>query len=130
VRSGETVCALPLAAVHRVVRALVVHPLPGAAPEFLGLAEFAGEPLPILDLGRLVGAPPGAHPTLPVTVVVRVGDRRSPELVGLQADEALEVVALSAATSLASGGGFVAGEIAHGEGVLSVLDPAALGGGP
>jgi chemotaxis signal transduction protein len=30
VRAGEYVCALPLASVRRVVRALTVHPLPGA----------------------------------------------------------------------------------------------------
>jgi chemotaxis signal transduction protein len=129
VRAGGTVGALPLEAVRRVVRALVVHPLPGAAPEFLGLAEHAGEPLPVLDLGRLIGALPGAHPDFPVTVVVRVGDRRGADLVGLQADEALEVVALDAEAILVSGRGFVAGEIAHGETALRVLDPAALGAG-
>ena len=69
-RAGDDVCALPLSAVRRVVRALSVHPLPGAANELLGLAEFGGEPLAILDLARLVRAAPGANPACPVTVVV------------------------------------------------------------
>ena len=40
VRAGEYACALPLAQVRRVVRSLTVHPLPGAAGELEGLAEF------------------------------------------------------------------------------------------
>ena len=59
-----------------------VHPLPGASPELLGLAEFTGEPIPVLDLGRLVNAPPGARPTSPVTVVAWAGPPRARELVG------------------------------------------------
>src|SRR4030095_9713675 len=38
VRAGEYACALPLPAVRRVVRALTVHPLPGAMGELEGLA--------------------------------------------------------------------------------------------
>ena len=63
-RAGEYACALPLAAVRRVVRALTVHPLPGAAGELEGLAEFGGEPLPVLNLARLVNALAGSQPLL------------------------------------------------------------------
>ncbi|HEY0781946.1 MAG TPA: chemotaxis protein CheW, partial [Thermoanaerobaculia bacterium] len=73
VQAGEYVCALPLPRVRRVVRALTVHPLPGASAELKGLAEFGGEPLPILDLAQLVRAPQGANPALPVTIVVWAG---------------------------------------------------------
>jgi chemotaxis signal transduction protein len=73
VQAGEYVCALPLVSVRRVVRSLTVHPLPGSAPELEGLAEFGGEPLPVLNLARMVNAAPGANPSYPVTVVVWAG---------------------------------------------------------
>ena len=41
--------------------------------ELLGLSEFGGEPMPVLNLARLVNAPPGANPSYPVTIVVWVG---------------------------------------------------------
>lgn len=128
VRVGEQICAVPVGAVRRVVRALAVHPLPGARAELAGLAEFAGEPLPVLDLGRLIGAPIGPHPLFPVTVVVwsRTADGR--EAIGLAADEALEVVDLSASSWLPAAG-FLVGEALVGDLVVRVLDPDQLGGG-
>ncbi len=126
VRAGEQICAVPVGSVRRVVRALTVHPLPGARAELAGLAEFGGEPLPVLDLARLIGAPVGAHPLFPVTVVVwsRTADGR--EGVGLAADEALEVVDLSAASWVPTPG-FLVGEALVGDRVVRVLDPDRLG---
>jgi chemotaxis signal transduction protein len=91
VQAGEYVCALPLIAVRRVVRALPVHPLPGSAPELQGLAEFGGEPLPVLNLARMVNAAAGANPAYPVTIVVWAGPPEAREMMGLAADAALEV---------------------------------------
>jgi chemotaxis signal transduction protein len=127
VRAGATVCALPLAAVRQVVRALPVHPLPGSAPELRGLAEFGGEPLPVLDLARLVAAEPAGAPPFPVTVVVwaGAGDRR--ELVGLAADAALEVAPVPPAAVVDGAGGFVRGEARVLDAAVRVLDPTALG---
>ncbi|MFZ5788997.1 MAG: chemotaxis protein CheW, partial [Acidobacteriota bacterium] len=88
VRAGDHVCAVPLARVRRVMRALPIFPLPGASPELLGLAEFGGEPLPILDLARLIAAPPGATAQFPVTLVVVAGPASDREVVGLAADAA------------------------------------------
>ena len=80
VQAGDRLCALPLARVRRVVRALPVCPLPGSAPELLGLAEFGGEPLPVLDLATLVGAPPpaGAAPPPPRRGGARPGGGGAP----------------------------------------------------
>lgn len=136
VRAGGYVCALPLGAVRRVVRALAVHPLPGGAPELKGLAEFAGEPLPVLDLGRLVGAAAGggtgAQAGAPVTIVAWAGPPEAREMVGLSVDAALEVVEVPLETVVGGVGGasgLVAGEAAvHGQ-VVRVLDLAALGAG-
>jgi chemotaxis signal transduction protein len=127
VQAGEYVCALPLRSVRRVVRALPVHPLPGAAAELKGLAEFAGEPLPVLDLARLAGAPPGAHPAYPVTIVAWAGPDDARELIGLAADAALEVAEVSLAAVVGGDGGFILGEAPVGNQVVRVLHLEALG---
>lgn len=128
VQAGEYVCALPLRSVRRVLRALTVHPLPGATDELKGLAEFGGEPLPILELARLVGAPTGAKPTWPVTIVVWVGPQDARELVGLAADAALEVSEVQLTSVVAGDGGFILGEaLVDGE-VVRVVNLEALGG--
>jgi chemotaxis signal transduction protein len=128
VRAGEYACALPLAAVRRVVRALTVHPLPGAAGELEGLAEFGGEPLPVLNLARLVNASPGANPSYPVTVVIWVGPAEAREMIGFAADAALEVVHVPPESIVAGGdGGFLQGEAAVGGEVVRILNLEALG---
>ena len=132
VRAGEYVCALPLVSVRRVLRSITIHPLPGSSPELKGLAEFAGEPLPVLDLARLAGAPPGANPPFPVTIVVWVGPADARELVGLAADAALEVVDVPPGSIVGGGsagrdGGFILGEAAIGDEVVRVLHLEALG---
>lgn len=127
VRAGEYVCALPLSAVRRVVRALPVHPLPGATEELLGLSEFGGEPMPVLNLGRLINAAPGANPSYPVTVVVWVGPPDARETVGLAADAALEVVKVPFETVVAGDGGFLLGEAPMKGEVVRVVNLEALG---
>ncbi len=128
VQAGEYVCALPLRSVRRVLRALTIHPLPGTTDELKGLAEFGGEPLAVLELARLVGAPPGAKPAYPVTIVVWVGPQDARELVGLAADAALEVSEVQLTSVVAGDGGFILGEaLVDGE-VVRVVNLEALGG--
>ncbi len=127
VRAGEYACALPLASVRRVVRALAVHPLPGASAELEGLAEFGGEPMPVLNLGRLVRSPAGPNPTYPVTVVVWVGPAEAREMLGLACDSALEVVHVAASSVVAGDGGFLLGEAPVAGEVVRVLNLEALG---
>ena len=110
VRVGETTAALPATAVRRVVRAPRLYPVPGAGEGLLGLAEFAGEPLAVLDLAALMGAPGAAGATPPVTVVTWIGAGGERELVGLAVDEALEVADIDAATAAAGGGGLLLDE--------------------
>jgi hypothetical protein len=125
--------------VRRVLRALTVHPLPGSAPELQGLAEFGGEPLPVLNLARLVNAAAGANPAYPVTIVVWAGPPESREMMGLAADAALEVADVPPGSVVVGDGGFLLGEAprrfwpggcegmaglaVHGEQPLVVVDP-------
>jgi purine-binding chemotaxis protein CheW len=128
VQAGEYVCALPLRSVRRVLRALTIHPLPGATDELKGLAEFGGEPLPVLELARLVGAPPGANPAYPVTIVVWGGPLEHRELIGLAADGALEVAEVQLTSVVAGDGGFILGEALVDGAVVRVVNLEALGG--
>jgi len=126
VEAGEHLCAVPVHQVVRVVRALLVHPLPGASPELLGLAEFTGEPIPVLDLARLVAAPPGARPAAPVTVVAWAGPPGAREMVGLAADSALEIAEIAPA-EVVTASGSLCGEASVGGRPVRVLNLEALG---
>jgi chemotaxis signal transduction protein len=136
VQAGEYVCALPLVSVRRVLRSLHVHPLPGSAPELEGLAEFGGEPLPVLNLARMVNAAPGANPAYPVTIVVWTGPPEARELMGLAADAALEVADVPPGSVVSvggvggggmGGGGFLLGEAPVAGKVVRVINLEALG---
>ena len=109
VRVGETTAAVPALAVRRVVRALELHPLPGAGDGLLGLSEFGGEPIAVLDLARLLGVASASTAAPPVTVVAWIGPRAERELVGLAVDEALEVASLDGA-AVAAGEALLRGE--------------------
>lgn len=57
-RLEERQYALPISAVVEVAAMLTLDPLPGAPPTLLGVANRHGEPLPILDLRRVLGLSP------------------------------------------------------------------------
>ncbi len=94
VRSGGAGWALPADQVRRVVRGLACHPAPGARPHLLGLAQFGGEPLAVLDLHALVtgGTPRSDHRA---TVILGRHGAWSGSVLGLAIDEALRVVTLA-----------------------------------
>lgn len=127
VRAGDRLVAIEARLVRRILRALSTTPLPGARPELLGLAEFAGEPLPVLDLAQLVGAGPGPAASFPVTVVVWVSSPAGPELVGLAADAALDLVAIAPSAIAAVNQGVVVGEAVLAQGTAELVDLARLG---
>ena len=104
-----------------------ISPLPGAETVLLGLTEFQGEPLAVLDLTGLVGASPEAAPVRPMMVVVRAGRAPHRELVGLHADAALEIVEIDRSRVAPGGGGAVSGEVTVGDRTALLLDLDALG---
>lgn len=107
VRLGEALAALPAAGVRRVVRGVRLHGLPGSGAGLLGLAEFAGEPLAVVELATLIGLEAAATPP-PVTVVAWVGVGEERELLGLAVDDALEVADF-AGEDLSSGAALLRG---------------------
>jgi chemotaxis signal transduction protein len=91
VKTGSLPCALPASDVVRVVRGLVCFPIPGSKPQLLGLAQYGGEPLPVLDLHALVdGNVSGTRHS--ATVIVGRSRRRDRRILGLAVDEVVRVV--------------------------------------
>ncbi|HVR61901.1 MAG TPA: chemotaxis protein CheW [Polyangia bacterium] len=74
-RLGSGLCALPLDCVVETMRPLPIERL-SRAPDFvLGVAVVRGQPVPVIDGARLVGAAETAAPGRLVTL--RVGQRRA-----------------------------------------------------
>lgn len=73
-RTRSLTCAVPLPHVVETLRPLPLEPLASPPPFVLGLSVIRGAPVPVVDLGRLLGA---AGAPLPVRfVVLRVAGRR------------------------------------------------------
>ena len=93
VRTGSLNCALPAADVVRVVRRLRCYAVPGSRSHLVGLAQYGGDPLPVLDLHVLVegGVSNARHHS---TVILGRGRQRGHSVLGLAVDEVLRVVDL------------------------------------
>ncbi len=109
---------LPVHLVRRVVRDLVVSPVPGSMPRFAGLAQLSGEPVPVLDLAVLLGAAEATGARSRLAVVVEVPGPGGARIVALAVDAAVGLEILSSGTG---GGGAPGGRPA-----LEVFDPAQL----
>ncbi len=125
VRSGGSCYAVPAAQVRHVVRGLACYPVPGARPHLLGLAQYAGEPLAILDLHSMVeGAAPQAHHR--TMVILGRGSRESWTAVGLAVNEALRVQTLEMEISDGSYHGLVSGAVDLEGQIVKVVNTAVL----
>lgn len=93
VRTGSLSCALPASDVVRVVRQLRTHPVPGSRSHLVGLAQYGGDPMPVLDLQALIerGVSKARHHS---TVILGRGRTRGDAILGLAVDEVLRVVNL------------------------------------
>ena len=87
-RVGTRLCALPLAQVNETMRPMPVEALPGAPGCVVGVSIIRGGPVPVVDLGTLLGADPSRGGRL---VTLRVGDR----MVALSVDAVLGVRAIA-----------------------------------
>jgi len=87
-RVGALVCTLPLMHVAETMRALPVEPLAGMPPFVTGLSIIRGAPVPVVDLGTLLGE--GGPVKRDRLVTLRVQDR----YVALAVDEVLAIKTL------------------------------------
>ncbi len=120
---------LPLGRVRRVLAGVRLFPFPGAAPAVAGLAAVGGEPLVVLDVGRLAGAGGEGVAGAAVTVIAHVGPPEAPEVTGLSVDDVLDIVDLPAAAIARVRDGVVSGEAIAAGRTARVLDLEAVGGG-
>ncbi len=128
VRCGEQRILLPAESVVRILGSVALTPIPGAAPEVLGLAQVEGEPLAVLDLGRIVGEVPMAGSMAPVVVEARSGFGN--EVLGLAVEEAVRLLEVEPESLSEAPPGLPASEAVVVDGVGAViLDLARLAEG-
>jgi purine-binding chemotaxis protein CheW len=78
-RVGERLCALPLAQVVETMRPMPVSPVAGAPSYVPGVAIIRGDPLPVVDVGAMLGSGGAAARRF---VTLRVGSRQVALAVG------------------------------------------------
>ena len=64
----RNLCAFPLAHIREIMRPLPVRPLAGVPDFVMGVSMIRGDPVPVADLGALLGAPSDAAPARFITV--------------------------------------------------------------
>lgn len=110
VRSGGACYAIPAAQVRHVVRGLACYPVPGGEPHLIGLAQFAGEPLAVLDLHAVAeGAAPQAHHR--TTVILGRDAPDSWTAVGFAVTDAIRVHSFDRAVAVDEPSGLVTGSV-------------------
>ena len=126
VRSGGVYCALPANQVRRVVRGLACHPVPGGQPHLLGLAQYGGEPLAVLDILALVsGGAPRANNR--ATVILGREKRGARTVLGLAVDEALRIAAMAEFSEVEPGDdGLLQGTATIDHGAVKILNTSVL----
>jgi chemotaxis signal transduction protein len=100
--------------------------VPGGRLPLVGLAQFAGEPLPVLELLALAEDQirVGGHD---VTIVVNRADAVGPSFVGLAVQDALQVVSITDDAVDAVDRGAVVGVARIDADEVLVIDPARIG---
>lgn len=121
-------CAVPLAAVRRIVRAAALSPVPDAPRDLLGLLNLHGRLVPVYDVTISLGHPP--KPLSPRDRFLIVDNGTGPA--GIRADEVRHIGRLEPESTLQSRrilndrGLFGAVAQCDGKTVL-LVDPAVLG---
>jgi chemotaxis signal transduction protein len=107
------------------VRDLASYPLAGSQPHLLGLSQYGGEPLAIVDLHALLtGSQP--RPDHRTTLIVKPPTGPLRGNLGLAVDEAVNVIRLDPKDHPSRVGALVAAETHHDGEALVILDPAVL----
>lgn len=96
-RLANTLCALPLASVERVLPAVDVTPLPEAPHAVYGVINLAGEVLPVFALSRRFGIPDRSVKLRDKLIVALTPGPQLARRVALLVDEVQEVLTLGTA---------------------------------
>lgn len=115
--------ALPVEHVVEVVRMVAATPLPEAPAWVVGVIDFRGRVIPLIDVRRRLGALPREPDLATPIVVVRVGEVAA----GLVVDEVVEVLALpDEAVDPPASATAVCRVARSGDRLILVLDPQRL----
>jgi chemotaxis signal transduction protein len=129
VRAGRACFGLRTTSIRRLVSSMELHPLAGGGPHVAGLAEFAGEPLLVIDLLGALEA--GQSCSRSLVVVVDTGHGAGRESFGMAVDEALEVTVIDRSdVEPRRGTGPMCGHVSVSGRRVAVLDVASLGASP
>lgn len=127
VRLGEGLHAIPVAAVEEILPTLPVEPV-AQCPSFVrGVVYVRGHLIPVLDLAERLGMADHVRPAEPHIVCLRWSGR----LVGVQVDEALDLMKLPdtaglSAELLGAGSGLIQSVIERDGQIVRLLNPARL----
>jgi len=91
IRIGEHTLAAPISFVEEVVEMPAIKTLREQAETIVGLVDYHGELLAVVDVGQLIGMEPSAATARKALVICKV----EPRLFALMVDEAIEVVTTS-----------------------------------
>jgi purine-binding chemotaxis protein CheW len=126
---GDVHYAFPIARVKEIANALEVVPLPHAPPEVVGVADYRGEVVPVIDLRTRFGLPLADRTRKSKWIVVDVAGRPAALIV----DAVTDVFGTGGAdlrpTPLLGGGDDlrgIAGVTNHGGTLVFVLDTSRL----
>lgn len=127
VRLGKDLHAIPVEAVEEVLPALPIESVPNSPAFVRGVVFVRGHLIPVLDAAERLGFRGHQRPPEPHIVCLRIGGR----LIGVEFDEAVDLVDLSAAASISSAdlgarAGFFAGVVEQDGRMIRVLDPQRL----
>lgn len=120
---------LDLADVAEVVPLPVVTRIPGSPPWLLGVANWRGRILPVLDLRPLVGSPPAPLATSARVLVLARDDVMAgvvAESVTGVCEVAVDAPAVAPATLSGEAARLVLGQVRDAAGPLAVLDAGAV----
>lgn len=127
VRLGEAMHAIPIGVVEEVLPALPIETVPNCPPFVRGVVFVRGHLIPVLDAAERLGLRGHQRPLEPHIVCLRIGGR----LIGVEFDEALDLIDLGDAETLSSGelgasAGFFSGVIQRDGRIMRLLDPDRL----
>jgi purine-binding chemotaxis protein CheW len=125
---GPQTYALPLVAVHEVIRLPALLEVAGAPPQLAGMLNLRGTHLPVLD-GHAILGQPSDYSLASQIVIVADEAARDERAFGLLVDQVSDVLPLGLrnATKLAGrGASFLKAVVATGDAPVTVIDAHAL----
>lgn len=122
-----TPCALPRAAVGEVLPLPDLFRPPACGGWLAGFLNLGGEPVPVIDLARLLGLRDGAQEPGPYAHLLLAPDGSGAWLVDRVTDlVTVEADAIRPVAAAGSLNGCVAAEIRRGDRLIHALDPARI----